>query len=90
MLVLSRSPGETIHIGDDIVVEIIQSNDKKVCVGITAPKNMTILRGELFPKYASSAPASAVALPCDHAVLLKNTERILATVNRIEEVLQRR
>ncbi|PQO43067.1 carbon storage regulator [Blastopirellula marina] len=47
MLVLTRKPGETIRIGDDIVITISQLKGGRVRVGIDAPAEMGIRRGEL-------------------------------------------
>ena len=50
MLVFSRYEGQAIRIGDDIVITLVRSNDGKARVGITAPSNVKILRGELYPQ----------------------------------------
>ena len=47
MLVLSRREGEKIIIGDSIVITIVRAGDDKVRIGIEAPDNVLILRGEL-------------------------------------------
>lgn len=47
MLVLSRKPEETIQIGNDITITIIKTKGKNVRIGIEAPKEMRIVRGEL-------------------------------------------
>ena len=48
MLILSRRRGETIHIGEDIVIEIRHVRADLVRVGISAPEHVKLLRGELF------------------------------------------
>lgn len=48
MLVLSRRPNETIKIGDDIELKIIEVKGDVVRIGIEAPKSVDILRGELI------------------------------------------
>lgn len=48
MLVLTRKTGEQIRIGNDIVVTILEVVGNKVRVGIDAPDNISILRGELI------------------------------------------
>jgi carbon storage regulator len=48
MLVLTRKNGETIKIGDDIEITILSSKNDQVKIGIKAPKNIEILRNELF------------------------------------------
>ena len=47
MLVLSRKKDESIVIDDDIVVTVIEIRPNSVRLGITAPKEIPILRGEL-------------------------------------------
>lgn len=47
MLVLSRKAGETIRIGDDVVVTINRINKNRVSIGIHAPDGYRVLRGEL-------------------------------------------
>jgi carbon storage regulator CsrA len=47
MLVLSRRARETIRIGDDITLTIIEIQGNHVRVGIEAPRQHKILRGEL-------------------------------------------
>ncbi|MCL2305997.1 MAG: carbon storage regulator [Planctomycetaceae bacterium] len=47
MLVLSRREGERIRIGDSITVTVVRCAGDKVRIGIEAPPDMLILRGEL-------------------------------------------
>lgn len=47
MLVLSRKSGESIRIGDDIIVTITEIRGGRVKVGISAPDACVIRRGEL-------------------------------------------
>jgi len=48
MLVLTRKKGETILIGEDIEITVVQAAGDQVKIGINAPKNMQIIRKELF------------------------------------------
>ncbi|MDO5601634.1 MAG: carbon storage regulator [Oscillospiraceae bacterium] len=49
MLVLGRNPGESVMIGDDIVVKVIKKGgDLKLA--ITAPPELPVLRGEVYKK----------------------------------------
>ncbi|MCU0872531.1 MAG: carbon storage regulator [Pirellulaceae bacterium] len=47
MLVLTRRMGEEIVIGDNIKLVVNRIAGNRVTIGINAPGNVTILRGEL-------------------------------------------
>jgi carbon storage regulator len=47
MLVLSRKPGEKIHIGSDIVLTVVEVRGNRVRLAIDAPDDVRILRREL-------------------------------------------
>ena len=48
MLVLSRKVGESIVIGDDVVVTILEIRGDLIRVGIDAPKSVKVHRSEVF------------------------------------------
>ncbi len=52
MLILTRLPGQTLLIGDDIVIEVLGVEGHQVRVGLTAPSDITILRQELAERLA--------------------------------------
>lgn len=47
MLVLSRRVNETIYIGDNIAITTVRIGPSSVRLGITAPKDVKIVRQEL-------------------------------------------
>jgi len=47
MLVLTRKPQEKIRIGDGITITVIKTKGKGVRLGIEAPADVPVLRGEL-------------------------------------------
>jgi carbon storage regulator len=49
MLILSRKVGERIVIGNDITVVVSRVAGDRVTLGLEAPPNVHILRGELRP-----------------------------------------
>ena len=55
MLVLNRKPTQRIHIGDSVVVTVLEIRGNKVAIGIDAPKEIHVLRAEL----ANSIPEQA-------------------------------
>ncbi len=47
MLVLTRKEKQTIRVGNDVTIRIERLGRHKVVVGIDAPEDVRILRGEL-------------------------------------------
>ena len=47
MLVLTRKSAETIRIGNDIVIKVIKTAKGTVKIGVEAPANIRVMRGEL-------------------------------------------
>lgn len=47
MLVLSRKIGEKLIIGDEIVLTVNRISGNRVAIGIEAPRDVRIVRGEL-------------------------------------------
>jgi len=48
MLVLSRQKDESIMIGDDVEIIIVDVRGDKVRLGITAPKSISVHRKEVY------------------------------------------
>ena len=48
MLVLSRERGETVNIGDEIEVTVIDIRGDKVRLGVSAPRHVTVHRKEVY------------------------------------------
>lgn len=48
MLVLSRKKNESIMIGDDIVITIVEIRGDKVRLGIVAPRDVPVHREEVY------------------------------------------
>ena len=55
MLVLSRSPGERILIGDDVVITIVRIGPNSVRVGVDAPSSVNIAREEIADQRPQSS-----------------------------------
>ncbi|MBA2115098.1 carbon storage regulator [Bremerella alba] len=47
MLVLSRKVGDSIKIGDNIEIVVNRISGNRVTIGVEAPKDVRILRGEV-------------------------------------------
>lgn len=67
MLVLSRRVGESVVIGDDIVVSVLEVRGDVVRIGVEAPRSVQVRRQELVAQVeqlnraAASPSADAVA-----------------------------
>ncbi|MSR91855.1 carbon storage regulator CsrA [Inconstantimicrobium porci] len=71
MLVITRKKGESILIGDDIEVTVSKIDDGSVKLAISAPKDITILRKEIY-KQVEDENKNAVNLNLD---VLKNIKK---------------
>ncbi len=47
MLIIRRRPGESVLLGDNIEIRVIEISPHRVSLGITAPADLVILRKEL-------------------------------------------
>lgn len=60
MLVLSRKKDQQIIIDGEITIEVLKVKGNTVRLGISAPKNVKVLRGELKPFGMEPASATMV------------------------------
>lgn len=61
MLVLTRKPGETITIGDDIKIYVQEVRGNQVKIGIKAPPNIAVHREEVYIRIQEENMAAATA-----------------------------
>lgn len=48
MLIITRKTGEGFHISDGITVTVMEAGKDKVKLGIDAPRDVKIIRSEIF------------------------------------------
>ena len=65
MLVLSRQRDETIMIGDDVEVTVVDIRGEKVRLGITAPREVSVHRKEVYDAIRRENRAAAQVQPED-------------------------
>lgn len=71
MLVLTRKADESIMIGDDIEVKLLEIKENQVKVGISAPRSIPVHRREVYLAIKSeNAEAAAPSDPQDLSGLI--------------------
>ena len=65
MLVLTRKTGEAIHIGDGIVITIVEIDAKSCRIGIQAPPSVPVYRAEVYRRIQEENRRAATAAQPD-------------------------
>lgn len=63
MLILTRRVGETIVIGDNVVVTVLGIKGNQVRIGINAPKDVSVHREEIYQRIQQEKNTTPVAQP---------------------------
>ncbi len=71
MLVLSRQRDETIIIGDDIEITVVDIRGDKVRLGVTAPKEISVHRKEVYDAIRRENREAAQVRPEDIPIISK-------------------
>ena len=50
MLVLTRKRGESIRIGDGIIIKVLENSGKQVKVGVSVAREVPVYREEIYEK----------------------------------------
>ena len=58
MLVISRRLGESILLGNDVEIQIVEMTQSRVKIGIKAPRELTVLRKEVLEASRHNEEAS--------------------------------
>lgn len=59
MLILTRKAGESIRIGDDIVIKIVEMDNRHVKIGIDAPRSVAVNRQEIYERIQKENEAAS-------------------------------
>ncbi len=54
MLVLSRKPGQSLIVGEDVRIKIVEIRGQQVRIGIEAPPRVSVVREELHRAVAAA------------------------------------
>ncbi|MCH2115512.1 MAG: carbon storage regulator [Pirellulales bacterium] len=65
MLVLTRKQNEKIRIGDSITITVLRLKGKSIRLGIEAPHNVSVIRGELQFELPAAEAADTEDVLCE-------------------------
>ncbi len=74
MLVLSRQRDQSIIIGDNVVITVVDVRGDKVKLGIQAPKEISVHRQEVYEAIQRENRQAALLKPDDARLLGPNAE----------------
>ncbi len=66
MLVLTRKEDESIMIGDDIEVKVLDLRENQVKIGIVAPRSIAVHRQEVYLAIKAENAQAATPAEMDH------------------------
>jgi carbon storage regulator len=55
MLILTRRVGETVMVGDEITITVLQVHGNQVRLGINAPRSVAVHREEIYERIKQQA-----------------------------------
>lgn len=59
MLILTRRIGETLMVGDEVTVTVLGVKGNQVRIGVTAPKDVSVHRQEVYDKIQKESSVSS-------------------------------
>ena len=65
MLILTRKLGESVYIGDDIKITLMEIKGNQVRVGVQAPSSVRIYREEIYLQILEENKRAAAETPTD-------------------------
>ncbi|PIE68992.1 MAG: carbon storage regulator [Deltaproteobacteria bacterium] len=65
MLILSRRPGESLHLGDDITITVLSVKGQQIKLGLDVPDKMPVYRDEIYKKIQEQNKMAAQILSDD-------------------------
>jgi carbon storage regulator len=67
MLILTRRIGESLKIGDEVSVTVLDVKGNQVRLGVDAPREVAVHREEIFQRIAEENQATAAVTPATPA-----------------------
>ena len=85
MLVLSRQRDETIMIGDDVEITVVDIRGDKVRLGITAPRHIQVHRKEVYEAIRRENERAATLSPDDVSNVIDKDEKPNKSTNNVDQ-----
>ena len=80
MLVISRKPGESFVVGNDIKISILEINGEKIKIGIDAQKKIRVMRSEVLDTEKSNIEAVLSEGPSDLQIIKQKIGYVAKTL----------
>lgn len=74
MLILTRKSGESIRIGNEIVVHILENSSNQMKIGISAPREVPVYRNEVYEKIQAENRAASTGAS-DNTIALEGLRK---------------
>jgi carbon storage regulator len=84
MLVLTRRVDESIAIGDSIIVTVLAVEGERVKIGISAPRDVIILRQEVFQAVQDQVKIQEILAEKPEPDTFEQLRKLLASENETE------
>lgn len=85
MLVLSRQRDETIMIGDEVEITIVDIRGDKVRLGITAPRSIQVHRKEVYEAIRRENERAATLSPSDVSDVIDKDEQPRTSTKHVDQ-----
>lgn len=72
MLILTRKPNQSIMIGDQIEIVIVEVRGDQVKIGIKAPKNISVHRSEVYKEIQEQNKQATSSLSIESLKKIEN------------------
>jgi carbon storage regulator len=88
MLVLTRKPGQSIMIGDGVEVQVLSVAGEKVRLGITAPRDVSIFRNEVYDRIENESASSGGGEEAESETNAADRETNAVVADALEKLTQ--
>jgi carbon storage regulator len=85
MLILSRRTGESIRIGDEVMITVLQTKGGQVKIGIDAPRDVAVHREEIYLRMKGELNRQVAAAPASEGCKATDDAGAAATVERVRQ-----